>query len=222
MRTLLVALLLACAADGFAGASAVLVLANYRAAESPVAITVPAEYLAAEVRIDCEEEDWALKLAGIAETRTLLTRAAEQNGFSLRIEQALVFQTSYSKFSFSSSSGARNAVSDVLLLAPLGEQADLVQVVRKFQTLVAGLRPPKKVRVSMGDIALAVADPETHRTELLQKIRAHVEASAKLLTDSTEYHIGGLDEPVRTRQSGEREIELYLPFRVTYSREKAN
>ncbi|MDD2762373.1 MAG: hypothetical protein PHE83_00200 [Opitutaceae bacterium] len=220
MKTILVALALSFTATLHAGSGSYLVLASYRPAESPVSIAVPAQYLAAEIRIESDEDDWALKLSGIEEARRMLTSAAEKEGFRVRIDQALVFVTSYSKFSFSSSRGSQEALSDILVLAPLSEKTDLIQIVKKYREIISDLKPAKKVKISLGSIYLALENPEELRADLLKKIRVHVEASAKLLSDTPDYVISGLDEPVRVRQKGEREVEVFLPFRVTYGQKK--
>lgn len=220
IKPLLAAVVVLGAASLHAGSASFLVLANYRPAESPVTIVVPAQYLASEIRIECDEEDWALKLSGIEEARHLLASAAEKAGFKLRIDQPVIFTTSYSKFSFSSSGGSQDALSDVLLMAPLGDQTDLIRIVRQFRSIISELKFARKVRVSIGGVSLALEDPETLRPELLKKIRAHIEASAKLLSDAPDYFVSGLDEPLRVREKSEREVEVYLPFRATYSQKK--
>ena len=200
--------------------SSVLVLANAKSVESPVSITVPAQYLSAEIRIESNEDDWSVKLAGIDDARRSLLEAAGKEGFQVKIDRALVFTARYSSFPFSRVPD-HEAVSDVLLLAPLDERTNLIQVVKRFRTLIAGLKPAKKVGVSLGSLFLAVDNPENYRAELLKKIRAHVESTAKAVSDGSEYAISGLDEPLKVRQSGERNIEIYIPFRVVYSQKKS-
>jgi len=204
----------------YAGSDSPLVLANFRGPESPVSISAHAQYLTAEIRIECDEDDWSTKLTAIEETRHLLALSAEKEGFKLRIEQTVIFQNSYRKFSFSSSGGSSDAVSDLLIMAPLDEQTNMTQVVRRFHAVVSGLKTAKKIRVSLGSISLALENPESFRTELLTKIRQHVETSANLLLDSPGFLISGLDEPVRVRQTSEREVEVFLPFRVTYTQKR--
>ena len=149
MKIILAALALLFTATLHASGGSYLVLASYRPAESPVSIAVPAQYLAAEIRIESEEDDWALKLSGIEDARRLLTSAAEKEGIKVRIDQSLVFVTSYSKFSFSSSRGAQEALSDILMLAPLSENTDLIQIVKKFRSIISDLKPAKKVKQAL-------------------------------------------------------------------------
>ena len=199
------------------GGTTALVLATFSPSESPVVVTVPAQYLTAEVRIECDEKDWAQKLSGIEQARRSLASAAQSEGFKLRIDRALVFAPVYRKFSFSSSrGGSHEAFSDVLLLSPLSDETDLVDVVSRFRGVLSGLELPKDVSVSLGSIYLALEDPEQYRPELLKRIRNHAEDTAAILLDTPDFVIRGLDEPVRITQSGEREIDVYLPFQVTY------
>jgi hypothetical protein len=105
-------------------------------------------------------------------------------------------------------------------MAPLGEQTDLIRIVKQFHSIISELKFARKVRISIGSVYLALENPETLRSDLLTKIRAHIDASAKLLSDSPDYFVSGLDEPLRVRGMSEREVEVYLPFRVTYSQKK--
>ena len=147
--------------------------------------------------------------------------AAKKDGMTLKIDRALIFEQSRNKFSFASSSGNQFAsFSDVLLLAPLNDHTNLVELVKKFHTVTTEVKTSKKVKVTVGSILLALDDPEQHRADLLKKIRAHIESSSAALFERPNYTISGIDGPLNLRQSGEREIELYLPFQVDYSGER--
>jgi hypothetical protein len=207
----------------------VIALASNNATPSLVAITVPAQYLVAEIDLSFHENDWDLREAAIKTTRDTLATLAKQNGCKLEFQQPLSYQKNYDKFYLSSSSGnpqLRETLSDVLLLAPINEQTDLRQIVRRFQTLTLAANFPPKVSVKLDRFRLAVEDPESFRPELLKKIKAHVEDTAKILTRpgahalTTDYRITGIDGPVQVRPKGERELELFLPFSATYEREK--
>lgn len=202
-----------------AGVSSALVLANFKTVESPVSMVMPAQYFSAEIRIESSEDDWSVKLAGIDDARRSLIEAAGKEGFQVKIDRALVFTQHYDSFSFSKSSD-HDALSDVLLLAPLDERTNLIQVVKRFRAVITGLKPAKRVSVSLGSLFLALENPEDYRMELLKKIRAHVDATAKAVSDGSDYSISGLDGRVQVRQSGERSVEVYIPFQVVYSQKK--
>ncbi len=194
-------------------------IAAARPGETPVVVSVPANYLALEIRIESDESDWSLKLAGIEETRRDLATAAARGKFQLKIDRALVFQTGHQKsfFPSSSSGGRHDAHSDILILAPISADTDLVPVVRRIHSLVTDLKPARKVTVATGNLFLALDDPELHRAELLRKIRAHLETTSRSLGETGSLTVTGLDAPLRLRQSGERQIDVYLPFQATYS-----
>lgn len=229
MKTLLLVLLAALPAlahastSGFISGSgpARVHVAPARAGETPVALSVPADYLALEIRIESDEADWGLKLAGIEEARRLLLAAAQREKFQVRIDRALVFHPRGQKYSFAISGGGpaqHDAYSDILLLCPIDEQTDLVPLVQRMRSLVSDLKPGKKTGVNPGNLFLALDQPERHRAALLGLIRTHVETTARALYDAPAYTLTGLDEPLRLRQSGERHIDVYLPFRATYGR----
>jgi hypothetical protein len=219
LALLATATLLQAGVPSSASSSTLVVIAGVRAGETPVAITVPADYMAVEIRIESDEADWSLKLAGIEETRRELAAAAAREKFRLRIDRALVFQPRYQKLSFSSSPGAgqHDAHSDILILAPIDENTDLVPLVRRIRSLITELKPAKKVSVASGNLFLALENPERHRAALLGQIRAHVDATSLALTDARTFTVTGLDGPLRLRQSGELHIDVYLPFQATYA-----
>jgi hypothetical protein len=219
MKPLLFIILCICAICPQNGSASTFAPAAQRPAESAVSVTVPAQYVAARVRIECDEDDWGAKLQGIEGTVRTLAAAAEKEGLKLKVEQPAAFRDTYGKLSFSSSR-SQEGFADVLLLAPLKEQTRLSPPVKQFSSIVAGLKPAKKVGVWITAIQLGIENPEEHRKELLRKIRSHVEESSRLLTAGLDYEISGVDEPVRVRQSGERTVEVYLPFRVTYAQKK--
>lgn len=218
MKSLILFLLLVSAIEVQPSSSPVIALAFGKPGESPVSLSVPAQYLAAEIRIESAEDDWGMKLTGIEDARAQLAAATTKENYTLKIERALIFEQRYSKFSFSSSAGGQHdASSDVLILVPINEKSNMIGAMRKIQSIIASLRPAKKVSVSVGSIFLALDNPEQLRGELLKKIRIHVETSAKALFERPSYTISGLEEPLKLRQSGEREIEVYLPFKVNYT-----
>ncbi len=219
MKPKLFALLLISSSALNAGITSAIVLANLKPTDSPVSISVAAQYLSAEIRIDSDEDDWSMKLASIDDARRLLIESAGKEGFQVKIDAALIFTQSYSSFSFSKS-GSHNAVSDVLLLAPLDDRTKLIQVVKKFRGVIAGIKPSKKVSLSLGSISLALENPESYRGDLLKKIRAHIDFTSKAVSDVSDYSVSGLDDLVQVRQSGERNIDVYIPFRVVYSNRK--
>src|SRR5687768_14408074 len=105
MKRIILFLLLVSTVGIRASGSRLVFLALGKESESPVSISVPAQYLAAEIRIESVEEDWGMKLTGIGDARAQLAAAATKESYALRIDRALVFEQRYSKFSFSSSSG---------------------------------------------------------------------------------------------------------------------
>ena len=181
---------------------------------------MPAEFLATEVRIESQNDDWATKLAEIQEVRQALITAAQKEKYQVRIDQALVFEGRYNSFSFSSSSTTVESFSDVLVLAPINGNSNLIEIAKGFRGVVSGLKTPKKVKVSVGNVFLALENPEDKRTELLKKTRAHIDATAKAMAEIPDFLVTGLDEPIHVRQAGERDVEVYLPFRATYTQKK--
>jgi hypothetical protein len=180
---------------------------------------MPAKYLAVDLKIEADEDDWGQKLAAVEEARKWLTAAAEKEGFKLQVQLPLMIPQRYSGFS-SKAVKDFDVASEAILLAPLNDRSELLQIVRQFRTLTMGFKSSRKAKITMGDLALAVEDPEKVRNELLKRIHDHVEATGNVLFGSSEKTISGVDEVVKVRQAGEKTVEIYLPFRVNYRQKK--
>jgi hypothetical protein len=179
-----------------------------KSTDSPVALVVPAQLLSAEIRIESEGTSWESRLVKIGLARQYILNAAAAEGLSARVDQPLI--SHHPLFG-----GSTNAT-DMIISASIDDKSDMVKIVQRFEGIVARLSVENKVSVSIGRIFLAVENPESFRGELLRQIRTYVEGTAKSLSDAPNYAITGLEQAVQARQLGDRDIEVFIPFSVTY------
>lgn len=192
--------------------------------DSAVILPVPADYLALEVRIRCDEEDWTVRLDSISAARQALAAAVASAGFELDANRPFSFKetyggkgsgSSFSFFSYSSEASIQpGSVSRILV--PLTPKTETLAVIRKTKALVDGLKVSKKTSVTLGDIRLGLKDPETRRAPLLEAIGKHV-ARTQAAMNIPERAVANLDGPLVLSQLDEYTVGIFLPFETSYS-----
>ena len=140
--------------------------------------------------------------------------ACAEAKFDLRVNRAFEFSHSYSKYSFSSSVDNPNVEGSMSIVVPLKAETDLVHVARKARQIVSKLKLPKKASVHVVNTGLGIGNPEEFRLPILEAIRVYLEETNKALGDGYEVSIEGITGSVRARQSGERKVQLYIPFSI--------
>ncbi len=71
---------------------------------------------------------------------------------------------------------------------------------------------PGKSDYSLGQMRLAVKDPEHYRTPLLSLIAEDVKGLRSVFGENAEVSLNGLAGPVRVRQLDDRRVELFIDY----------
>jgi hypothetical protein len=193
-----------------------LAAAEGRAGDSPVTIVVPAQLLAAEIRIDSPEQTWTTKIADIDQARRFIQTAASSAGFTATVIQPLISHHPLYWTAADTPVDLKGGAADVVIQCPIDATTDLVRVIQQLEGIISRLNVENKVLVSIGKIYMTINDPESMRAELLRRIGAYVAATSKALSATPDYSIIGLAQAVRVRPWGERDVEVYIPFAVTF------
>lgn len=214
--------LAAAAARAEASSSNSLVLVGAFERKSAITLQVPAQALVFQVQVRTSSDEWEVKLQEMETARSQLVAAATKQGFRVQVSQGVVLEQGYGKgFSSLVSSAGRSEIdvrSNLLLVAELTERSDLVDLVRRARVLLTRTPLPKGVSLGIGEVKLGIEEPEKFRPQLMQKIREHIGECAAALGAGVDVEVTGFEEPIMTRQVGERSVELSLPVRVNYTR----
>lgn len=180
----------------------------------PVFVETDATCMVFDLNIRSESDSLDDKLQDIQLVRDALMAACAEAKFDLRVNRAFEFSHSYSKYSFSSSVDNPNVEGSMSIVVPLKAETDLVHVARKARQIVSKLKLPKKASVHVVNTGLGIGNPEEFRLPILEAIRVYLEETNKALGDGYEVSIEGITGSVRARQSGERKVQLYIPFSI--------
>ena len=122
-----------------------------------------------------------------------------------------------SKFAISSSmgvnyGGAARSSSELLIMVKLESSRDVYAGALMIRQFLDSLDLPGKSDYSLGQMRLAVKDPEQFRKTLLSLIAADVKELRSVLGVNAEVSLNGLAGPVLVRQLDDRRVELFLDY----------
>jgi hypothetical protein len=221
MKWIVTAAMMATVATAFGGSeiSPIYVLAIRDAKPVSVALVMPADYVAIPVSITSEQKEPSQRFDDIRAAKRLLQDAARQNkkitikdgpvSLSARPSSKMSFVSSYSSYE-------QPSTANLTVLIPLEAQApDVFAAASEAARFVSGIKFADKTQCLLGQIQLAVADPEHHRAALLQLIAQDIRKTKELMGTKGTLTVEGLQSPVIVRQMDETKVELLLNYAVT-------
>ena len=85
---------------------------------------------------------------------------------------------------------------------------------------VEGLRFPGKAKAEIGNLQLAVENPEQYRSKLLTAIAEEVKRTREAMAAQGAVKVKGLESPVLVRQTDDRHVEVFLRYSLSITMEK--
>lgn len=204
-----------------AGSSgSVVVVAQSEPRAVAISLTIPADFVSVPIRVTSEQ-----KKTGVSyeETRAAIAliseKAAESGQFKVKFSVVELSQRS-SYFGISSGSWSRPAASaDVYLLVPLTEEhSDIFTAGAVAAKFVESLSLPGKMDCELGELQLAVENPEQYRAKLLEMIAQQIADTREAMGGfGPNIKVEGLESPVHVRQVNDKEVEVFLVYALTLS-----
>jgi len=206
------AALAVCLSPLLAEAGSYIVIASGDTVPVPAVLDVPAEYVGVSVYIRSAAKDAAKRIDEVNETRVRLNRAVSANP-NLQIQWA---RSSYSAAEgsdkFSSYSGA-DSQSQMFVLGKLGS-AGIDAVTKQIISAIKTVEAVGDASITTGDTRLGVTDPERFRKKLLGLIKDNA-GEARTALGGSSLEISGVGSPVQVVQKNDKEVSLFINYRVT-------
>ena len=212
------AILVLFAAPSSAGVSSSVVIAFQDHQSVSVVLRQNAELVSVPVAVYSERKDPAERFAEIQKgLQTILDKAAAPTSEIVARQGPVTLsgRRGSSKFSLSSSSYTSPSRAQLNLMMEL-KGRDVFRCASKIQEFVAGLTPPSEARYEVGDVQLAIDNPEARRQQIIQAVAADVAKTRQLLGDGGKVTISGLEGPVLVRQVSDREVELFIDYVLAF------
>ncbi|MCC6490003.1 MAG: hypothetical protein IT364_21115 [Candidatus Hydrogenedentes bacterium] len=197
------------------------VVATSESASVAVSLNVPASFVSVPVRVSCDQKNTGQSYEETRAAIALIVQKAAESGL-FRVEKG-VTSLSERKSSFGISSGAWRqpaAEADLYLLVPLAEEgSDVFTAGALAARFIEGLTLPGKLKCELGQLRLAVENPEQYRPKLLELIAQDIHATRKALksVQGRTVKVEGLESPVIVRQVDDTKVEVLLDYAVTIS-----
>jgi|GEM_PF-3625429 len=191
--------------------------------QPPVAATVmrKADFVACPVSLSSDKKEPEERFADIQAATKMIVAASEQNPkILIHAGPVSLSGESQSSFSLSKLSSGYDSYSTARLhiLVTVGSgKPDIFASGLAIKQFLAGVKFPDKIKCSLGQIQLAVDDPEQHRQEVLKAIAESIKQVKGILAQDGEVQVMGLASPVMARQADDENIELFINYSLTIS-----
>lgn len=200
-----------------AGFTAVVIA--YGSGDVPVnsSIDVEAEYVAISVSISSDEKYPAERAKLINKLQSAIKSETSKTD-DIDYQQGVVSLSPREKSSFSfSKSYGRSSGSSFYLLSKLSKGKDVFAATQDIYKLIESVKKPDDTSISLGNTTLAISSPDKYRTELLRKIKSEVESTKKEIGTSFKVTITGLENPVIVRQKNDKQVTLFIDYRLEFA-----
>jgi hypothetical protein len=190
-----------------AGSNSFVVAMSRNSSPASVKIEVAADYVVVPVSILSEDKDPLLNVENMQATKTKLAELASKNT-TIRIRYGV------QSMSVSYGSSTAPSTADIYLVAPLTKGNDVFQATRDIIAFLRSIPKSEQVRLRLGTTSLGLDDPEQYRGRLLPLIAKDVEHTRSAIGNSKSYEVSGLESPVLVMQQDEKNVVVFLPFRL--------
>jgi hypothetical protein len=135
----------------------------------------------------------------------------------LRAEQREVRFAGGNRKVFSSMRGGSPvSFASLIIFAELPPGVRVADQVKKIRDLLMGVKLPGQTKAADGSVGLYVKNPNQYRGEILAKIFEDFDILKKQFGGEFEIMPSGLNQKVRSRVSGEGEVELWIDYSFTF------
>ena len=135
----------------------------------------------------------------------------------LRVEQREVKFAGGDKKVFSSMRGGSPvSFASLVIFADLPLEVRVVDRVKQIRDILSATKLAGQTKAADGSVGLYVKNPDQYRREILQKVVDDFEILKKAFGTEFEIMPNGLNQKVRSRVSGEGEVELWIDYSFTF------
>lgn len=201
----------------YAGFSAVVIA--YGTGDVPVnsSIDIEAEYVAMSVSISSDAKYLAKRAKLIKNLQDTISSAASEVE-SIDFQQGVISLSPREKSSFSlSQSYGGNSGSRFYILSKLENGKDVYSATQDIYNFINSIKRPKDTSLRLGNTSLAVGSPNDYRSQLLAKMKSEINATKEALGSAYKVSVSGLENPVVVRQKNDKQVTLFIDYRVQLS-----
>ncbi len=187
-----------------------------------VVLSMPADFVSVPLNVISDQKNAALAYEESRQAIDLISQKAKESG-QFRISKGVV-SLSQHKSSFGISSGSWSqpaAAAHLYLLVPFTKERDnIFGAGAEAARFVEALHLPGKARCELGNLQLAVDNPEQFRAKVLGQIAQEVQKTREAISANGSVKVEGLESSVMVRQADDRNVELFLNYSLSITTDK--
>lgn len=196
-----------------AQASTSIIMAGQGGIPVSATLEIPAEYVGVSVNIRSGATNAMERLEDVARTREKLIDALKKKEH-LEIQWVKSTFSADEGSSFSVSSSYRSESNSQLFILGKINESSADSVAREIISVLSTVKVEGDAGISTGNSSLGIVNPEQYRTRLLGLIKEQLEQLKTSLGSVAEAEVSGLEAPVTVIQKNDREVALFLPYRI--------
>ncbi len=177
-----------------------------------VSLEKDADFVSMPLKIASRQRDPNKRFIEIKRIQDLIiANAKKQAGIEIHKGPISLSAASRSKsYSYPQSSTAQ-----MYVLAKLDEKTDIFSCASRIRNFLDSIKRLNDDEYSLGQIQLAVKNPEQYRSEILKKIAEDVNFVKSTTKFDGKISFSGLERPVIVRQVNDRKVELFINYSMT-------
>ncbi|MCL1037786.1 hypothetical protein L2750_11555 [Shewanella submarina] len=203
--------------NAYASFSAIVIA--YGTGDVPVnsSIDIEAEYVAMSVTLSSDAKYPAERAKLIKSLQSSIKSAALKSE-GIDFQQGVISLSPQEKSSFSiSKSYGGSAGSSFYILSKLGKGKDVYSATQDIYAFIGRIKRPEDTSLRLGNTSLAISSPSEYRAPLLEKIKSEISTTKEALGSGYKVSISGLENPVIVRQKNDKQVTLFIDYRVQLS-----
>lgn len=206
----------------FASSQSYFIIAYKGVKSTAVSLIKQADYLSMPLTVKSNQRDSAERFAEIRQAQNLIVAKAKENSELIVHRGPISISLKpLSKMSlYSSYSHNRPTEAQFYILAKLKKEEDVYACADRIRKFIDSITMPGKSYHSIGQIELAVDNPEQYRPELLEKISQNIAFLKKTLKTNGNALVRGLERPVLVHQMDDKNVELFIDYELTIDMSK--
>ncbi len=217
MLKLIILILSLLSFNAHAGFSAIVIA--YGTGEVPVNITIDidAEYVAMSVSLSSDAKYPSERAKLIRKLQTSISSAASKAS-NIDFQQGAISLSPREKSTFSISKRyGSSSGSSFYILSKLGNGKDVYGAAQDIYSFINRIKRPEDTSLNLGNTSLAIASPNKYRSQLLEQIKTEIFTTKKVLGAEYKVEISGLENPVIVKQKNDKQVTLFIDYRVQFN-----
>jgi hypothetical protein len=196
------------------GSSSVVIAVGYNAQAPAARMQVLADYVAVPVIVQNDSKDPVKRGDEIEKALRAMAEKLAQHP-DLKVMPGVVSLSNREKSkSYGSSEPDAGSSARLYVLGSLKQETSIFAVTKRIYQVVAAVPLAEGTRIVLGNTTLGVDDPEKYRNQLLGLMAKSVGDAKKSLSSTGAVDIDGLENPVTVMQLNDREVLLYINYRL--------